>query len=82
MFLFPRNCIGQNFALNEMKVATALTLKRYELVAVPNFKPKLIARVVLRSVSGVHIKLRSIKKQKWEDIGGAETHVDIALYNF
>lgn len=64
-FSFPRNCIGQNFALNEMKVTTALTLKRYELVAEPSFKPKLIARVVLRSVTGVHIKLRSIKKQKW-----------------
>lgn len=64
-FSLPRNCIGQNFALNEMKVTTALTLKRYELVAEPSFKPKLIARVVLRSVTGVHIKLRSIRKQKW-----------------
>lgn len=47
-----------------MKVATALTLRKYEFVADPTYKPKLIARVVLRSVNGVRIKLRSVNKQK------------------
>ncbi|XP_034029939.1 cytochrome P450 4B1-like [Thalassophryne amazonica] len=56
----PRNCIGQTFAMNEMKVATALTLKRYELIGDPTRKPKIVARLVLRSLNGVHIKIRSL----------------------
>uniref|UniRef100_A0A8C2X2W8 aromatase n=1 Tax=Cyclopterus lumpus TaxID=8103 RepID=A0A8C2X2W8_CYCLU len=48
----PRNCIGQNFAMNELKVATALTLKRYQLIEDPTQKPKLIGRVVLHSING------------------------------
>ncbi|KAM8735542.1 cytochrome P450 4T8 [Acanthopagrus schlegelii] len=57
----PRNCIGQNFAMNELKVATALTLKRYELIEDPTCKPKIIPRLVLRSLNGIHIKIRSVE---------------------
>uniref|UniRef100_A0A8C2X4A7 Cytochrome P450, family 4, subfamily T, polypeptide 8 n=1 Tax=Cyclopterus lumpus TaxID=8103 RepID=A0A8C2X4A7_CYCLU len=53
-----RNCIGQNFAMNELKVATALTLKRYQLIEDPTQKPKLIGRVVLHSINGIHIKIK------------------------
>uniref|UniRef100_A0A8C5EHE8 aromatase n=1 Tax=Gouania willdenowi TaxID=441366 RepID=A0A8C5EHE8_GOUWI len=49
----PRNCIGQNFAMNELKVAVALTLKRYQLMADPTFKPKILPRLVLRSLNVV-----------------------------
>lgn len=56
----PRNCIGQNFAMNEMKVAVALTLKRYELIEDPTFKPKIIARLILRSLNGIHIKIKPV----------------------
>ncbi|XP_070692277.1 cytochrome P450 4T8 [Pempheris klunzingeri] len=59
----PRNCIGQNFAMNEMKVVIALTLKRYELIEDPTRKPKIIPRLVLRSLNGIHIKIKPIDPQ-------------------
>ncbi|XP_073342213.1 cytochrome P450 4T8 [Pagrus major] len=57
----PRNCIGQNFAMNELKVATALTLKKYELIEDSTFKPKIIPRLVLRSLNGICIKIKSVE---------------------
>ncbi|XP_068592156.1 cytochrome P450 4B1-like [Cebidichthys violaceus] len=59
----PRNCIGQNFAMNELKVATALTLMRYQLIEDPTQEPKLIARLVLRSINGIHIKIKPVDPQ-------------------
>ncbi|XP_049902997.1 cytochrome P450 4B1 isoform X8 [Epinephelus moara] len=60
----PRNCIGQNFAMNELKVATALTLRRYQLIEDPTQKPKIIPRMVLRSLNGVYIKIKSVDPQE------------------
>uniref|UniRef100_A0A8D3D3T3 Cytochrome P450 4B1-like n=1 Tax=Scophthalmus maximus TaxID=52904 RepID=A0A8D3D3T3_SCOMX len=60
----PRNCIGQKFAMNEMKVVTALTLKRYQLSEDPTCKPKIIPRLVLRSVNGIHIKIKPVDPQE------------------
>ncbi|KAJ8289244.1 hypothetical protein COCON_G00019030 [Conger conger] len=57
----PRNCIGQNFAMNEMKVAIALTLQRYQLVNDPEKAPKLIPRLILRSINGIHLKIKRVK---------------------
>ncbi|XP_073499645.1 cytochrome P450 4B1-like [Phyllobates terribilis] len=57
-----RNCIGQNFAMNEMKVAIALTLPRFELSIDPKNEPKKIPRLVLRSVNGIHLNLKKIEK--------------------
>lgn len=62
-FVFLRNCIGQTFAMNELKVVTALTLKKYKLIEDPTLKPKLIPRLILRSINGVHIKIRSLDQQ-------------------
>ncbi|KAL7394038.1 hypothetical protein ABVT39_019743 [Epinephelus coioides] len=60
----PRNCIGQNFAMNELKVATALTLRRYHLIEDPTQKPKIIPRLVLRSLNGIHIKIKPVDPQE------------------
>uniref|UniRef100_A0A673KTL6 Uncharacterized protein n=1 Tax=Sinocyclocheilus rhinocerous TaxID=307959 RepID=A0A673KTL6_9TELE len=60
--IFKKNCIGQNFAMNEMKVAVALTLKKYRLIKDPQHTPKMIPQVVLRSLNGIHIKIKPVEK--------------------
>ncbi|KAG2464657.1 CP4A6 protein, partial [Polypterus senegalus] len=55
-----RNCIGQNFAMNEIKVAVAMTLRRYELAVDPSKIPKKIPKLVLRSLNGIHLKIKKL----------------------
>ncbi|XP_077993423.1 leukotriene-B4 omega-hydroxylase 3-like [Glandiceps talaboti] len=53
----PRNCIGKHFAMNEMRVTTALVLRKFNL-AIDDFK--VIRRynaIVLRSEGGLPINL-------------------------
>ncbi|XP_068611355.1 cytochrome P450 4T8 [Brachionichthys hirsutus] len=56
----PRNCIGQNFAMNELKIATILTLRKFQLIEDPTRKPLLIPQLILRSINGIHIKIKSL----------------------
>uniref|UniRef100_A0A8C5QZ27 Cytochrome P450 n=1 Tax=Leptobrachium leishanense TaxID=445787 RepID=A0A8C5QZ27_9ANUR len=56
-----RNCIGQNFAMNEMKAALALTLKRFELSPVPDKEPLKLPQLILRSLNGIHINLKKVE---------------------
>uniref|UniRef100_A0A8C5BH40 Cytochrome P450, family 4, subfamily T, polypeptide 8 n=1 Tax=Gadus morhua TaxID=8049 RepID=A0A8C5BH40_GADMO len=57
----PRNCIGQNFAMNEMKVVIAQTLRRYQLMADPARPPKVAARLVLCALNGIYIKIKPLQ---------------------
>ncbi|XP_063794999.1 cytochrome P450 4A4-like [Pseudophryne corroboree] len=57
-----RNCIGQNFAMNELKVAIALTLQRFQLHPDPENEPLKLAQLILRSVNGIHLNLKRIER--------------------
>ncbi|XP_017484850.1 PREDICTED: cytochrome P450 4d2-like [Rhagoletis zephyria] len=53
----PRNCIGQKFAINEMKSMISKILRNFEILpAEPDVKP--IISLVLRSSTGVNVCLR------------------------
>ncbi|XP_068628124.1 cytochrome P450 4d2-like [Battus philenor] len=53
----PRNCIGQKFAMLEMKVTLSGIIRHFELLPSKQ-EPKLVADLILQSENGVHIKLK------------------------
>lgn len=52
-----RNCIGQVFAMNEMKITLASLVKRFEVQAVAGHKACLVPDVVMRSSNGMPVIL-------------------------
>ncbi|KAF2891263.1 hypothetical protein ILUMI_14910, partial [Ignelater luminosus] len=57
----PRNCIGQKFAMLEMKSLLSKILRNYELLEVPQHKVVLAAETVLKSRTGLHVQLKKRK---------------------
>ena len=58
----PRNCIGQKFAMFEMKTGLAKIIRHYKILpALENTEMKIRADMVLKSANGVHICIESRK---------------------
>ncbi|XP_070563914.1 cytochrome P450 4F2-like isoform X2 [Ptychodera flava] len=54
----PRNCIGQNFAMSEMKIVLSMVLHNFEL-SLDSCRPvKPMLGLVLQTVDGMHLCLR------------------------
>ncbi|XP_060571286.1 cytochrome P450 4F12-like [Ruditapes philippinarum] len=54
-----RNCIGQVFANNEIKIVLAKLVKRYEVLPVKGHKHELLPDIVMRSFTGLPVTLKS-----------------------
>jgi len=58
----PRNCIGMNFAMAEMKVAVAMILRRFEFSINKENQvtsDDLFPEIMLRTKKGIRLNLRS-----------------------
>ncbi|XP_005094867.1 cytochrome P450 4F22 [Aplysia californica] len=51
-----RNCIGQNFALNEMKVTVAKTIKRFRLSLDPSHEVRQVPLITMKPENGLMIQ--------------------------
>ncbi|XP_070563806.1 leukotriene-B4 omega-hydroxylase 3-like [Ptychodera flava] len=58
----PRNCIGQNFAMNEMKVCISLILRNFTLSVDEDAIVRRALMLVLRAEGGLHIKVTPRKQ--------------------
>ncbi|OBS70743.1 hypothetical protein A6R68_00709 [Neotoma lepida] len=58
------NCIGQQFAMNEMKVVTALCLLCFEFSLDPSKLPIKIPQLVLCSKNGIHLHVKPLGSGK------------------
>lgn len=60
--LGPRNCIGQKFALLEIKSMVSKVLRAFKVSVDPSFRGlELVAEVVLRSQTGILLNLEPRK---------------------
>ncbi|XP_014700722.1 cytochrome P450 4X1-like [Equus asinus] len=56
----PRNCVGQHFAMAELKVAIALILLRFKVTPDPTRPLVFLSQVILKPKNGVHLHLKKL----------------------
>lgn len=56
----PRNCIGQNFAMNEEKIVVGTIVDRFQLSLVEDHKVEMVPKVVLRTKDDIKVKLQPL----------------------
>lgn len=56
----PRNCIGQNFAMNFMKIVLSKVLRNFRFETDPDNQPKYKFSIVSKAMDGIYIKFHSI----------------------
>lgn len=57
----PRNCIGQKFAILEMKSTIAKVLRYFEITVAPGYEPVLVAEIILRPENGIMLVVKDRK---------------------
>jgi cytochrome P450 len=58
----PRNCIGQNFALNELRVAVSRIVKNFQIGLDLSRPMKRVPKAVMRTENGLWLTFSSLKK--------------------
>ncbi len=58
----PRLCIGNNFALMEMKLILARMVNRYEISLMPGQEVKPLPLITLRPENGIRVKVKKLKE--------------------
>ncbi|XP_063927495.1 cytochrome P450 4d2-like [Zophobas morio] len=53
----PRNCVGQKFAMLDVKLIIIKILRKFKIFQVPDYKPQLGMAGVLKSYNGMRIRL-------------------------
>nr|XP_012631556.1 cytochrome P450 4X1 isoform X1 [Microcebus murinus] len=56
----PRNCIGQQFAMVELKVAIALILLRFQVTADPTRPHLFSSHIILKPKNGLYLNLKKL----------------------
>ncbi|KAH9496506.1 hypothetical protein Btru_043205 [Bulinus truncatus] len=51
----PRNCIGQNFAMNEMKTTISRVIRKFKLTLDPERKTRRCASITMKAEDGVYL---------------------------
>lgn len=54
----PRNCIGQKFAMLELKCTLSKLLRAFEILPVAGFEPIPLPELVMKTANGVKVRLR------------------------
>ncbi|XP_061396688.1 probable cytochrome P450 4s3 [Musca vetustissima] len=65
----PRNCIGQKFAMLELKCSLSYLLRNFEFLPAKGFQPNALPELVTKSGNGIRIRIKSQDTRRNEPMG-------------